>query len=184
MGFLNKLLRKKTQEEKDALKPAEYPPIGTNWSNWKIWVETSDENAVEMTPDFYTRLGRSGIKIDDEKYYTVDEILNLRFGNQAMSVQREKKAFAIAALFSIVVADKTHEILHIGKDQRNRFWHPRDKKARRVQWIKSNGEEFDLQEALCNFFAEQNNNLGAEDAKLFSYEENEFIVRILGETVY
>ena len=80
----------------------EYPPIGTNWTNWKIYLEKNDV-WEEMSPDFYTRLGKSGIKIDkgDDKYYTVDEILNLKFGKLDSVIQREKKAFAIAALFSI-----------------------------------------------------------------------------------
>ena len=84
-------------------KPSEYPPIGTNWTNWKIYLQKNEEQAEEMSPDFYTRLGKSGIRIDrgDDKYYTVDEILNLKFGNLNAVIQREKKAFAIAALFSI-----------------------------------------------------------------------------------
>ena len=95
----------------NSFKPSEYPPIGTNWTNWKIYLQKNEEEAEEMSPDFYTRLGKSGIKIDrgDDKYYTVDEILNLKFGNLNSVIQREKKAFAIAALFSIGNLKKNFE---------------------------------------------------------------------------
>jgi len=162
MSFLKKVFKQKSKEEKQAAKPSEYPPIGTNWTNWKIYLQKNEEEAEEMSPDFYTRLGKSGIRIDrgDDKYYTVDEILNLKFGNLNSVIQREKKAFAIAALFSIVVANDTGEILYIGREQRNQFWHPRNAKLRKAQWMKTDGEEFDLQKRLEFFFNDEDKNLG------------------------
>lgn len=59
-----------------------------------------------------------------------------------------------------VVADNTGEILCIGRDQRNQFWHPRNPKYRKVQWMQLDGEEFDLQKRLLFFFNEEDKNLG------------------------
>ena len=58
------------------------------------------------------------------------------------------------------MADKRGEILCIGRKERNEFWHPRNVELRKVQWMKMDGEEFDLQKRLEFFFNEEDKNLG------------------------
>lgn len=59
-----------------------------------------------------------------------------------------------------MVANDTGEVLYIGREQRNQFWHPRNAKQRKVQWMKIDGEEFDLQKRLEFFFNDEDKNLG------------------------
>jgi len=84
------------QHMRSGVKAQDYPPVATSWTRWIISLQKDQHKATEMTPNFYTRLGKSVIQIKGSKKggFNVDRILNSK-------LERETKASLITCLFSI-----------------------------------------------------------------------------------
>ncbi|CAG5102283.1 Oidioi.mRNA.OKI2018_I69.chr1.g228.t1.cds [Oikopleura dioica] len=167
-----------TAKENDEPEPIKRGEISESWSHWRIII--IDKNGEkEADPNLYTRLGRVKIKFKQE-CFSVSTILNSIFNINNVSKDREIKAKLISILFSSVMIETKECIMRsnpkvISNSERIAFI----KNPPKIKWLKENREEFDLEEAINNFFQREEDNLGSTDARLFPDQENTFFFQIL-----